>query len=110
MVSIKDLEKAGLLLPRDQWGRKDIHSGVNRVGLMASWILAAISSVLMYVGNGQSLTWIGVGGMAVFLAWFTYLSIHAIHVRNRASAHVEGSIPAHDADAGGAAEEAVSDQ
>ena len=107
-MSIKDLETAGLLLPRDQWGRKDIHSNVNRVGVTAAWITAALSAVLIYVGNGCLLTWVGLAGMAVFLALFTYLSIHAIHVRNRASAHVEAARPEQDEPE--AAEEAVSDQ
>ena len=108
-MSIKDLEKAGLLLPRDQWGRYDVHSRVNRVGLMASWILAAASAVFMYVGNGRTLTWVGVIGMAVFLAWFTYLSIHAIHVRNQASAHAEASRDL-DNEAEAEAAETISDQ
>lgn len=106
-MSIKDLETAGLLLPREQWGRYDVHSRVNRAGVIAAWITAVLSAVLIYVGNGCLLTWVGLAGMAVFLVLFTYLSIHAINVRNQASAHVEGGHSPQDEDEAG---EAVSEQ
>ena len=104
-MSIKDLEKAGLLLPRDQWGRYDVHSRVNRAGVIAAWITAVLSAVLIYVGNGCLLTWVGLAGMAVFLVLFTYLSIHAINVRNQASAYEQDSRSPQDAEA----DKAISD-
>jgi len=82
-LSLRDLERAGLILPKEQWGRHDMQSKVNRASLAAAWIMAGVSAVLMYAGNGLALTWVGLAGMLAFMAWFTYLSIQAINKRNR---------------------------
>jgi len=90
-LSLKDLEKAGLIRPQEEWGQGDLHSHVNRPSLMAAWVVAGISAVLMYVGNGGSATWVGLGGMLLFIVWFTCLSMHAVEVRRRAQAEREQS-------------------
>lgn len=89
-MSLDELARAGLLLPKEDWGKGDKHSKVNRAGLTASWIVAGVSAILMYLGNGHVLTWIGLGGMLVFIAWFTYLSIHAINLRHAAQLETFG--------------------
>lgn len=89
-MSLDELARAGLLLPKEDWGKGDQHSKVNRAGLTATWVIAAVSAILMYLGNGHVLTWIGLGGMLVFIAWFTYLSIHAINLRYTAQLETFG--------------------
>ncbi|MFP3903418.1 MAG: hypothetical protein ACLFWB_04150 [Armatimonadota bacterium] len=80
-MSLKDLEADGLLKPREEWGKEDPHTDVNVVELVISWILSAVSFVLMYIGDGNTLTWIGLGIFFISLGLFTYLSVHAINVR-----------------------------
>ena len=89
-MSLDELARAGLLLPKGDWGKGDQHSKVNRAALIASWVIAGVSALLMYIGNGHVLTWIGLGGMLVFIAWFTYLSIHAINLRYTAQLETFG--------------------
>jgi hypothetical protein len=82
-MSLRDLERAGLLLPQEEWGHHDLHSKVNRPLLLSAWAVAAISAVLTYLGNGLSLTWFGITGMLLSLILFTHVSIVAINKRNR---------------------------
>ncbi len=89
-MSLDELERAGLLLPRQDWGKGDRHSKVNKGALVAAWTLAGVSAVLMYAGNGLAATWIGLVGMLVFIGWFTYLSVHAINVRYAAQLETFG--------------------
>ncbi len=96
-MSLRDLERAGLLRPKEEWGQGDMHSHINRSSLIAAWVVAAVSAVLMYVGNGGQATWIGMCGMLAFVGWFTYLSMHAIDVRAQTEAqqeHSEAPMPA----------------
>ena len=82
-MSLRDLERAGLILPQEEWGKHDLRSKVNRPLLLSAWALAATSAVLTYVGNGLLLTWIGLAGLLLSLALFTRVSIVAIDKRNR---------------------------
>lgn len=84
-LSLKHLEDAGLLLPRDEWEKEDPHSYTSRTAVMFAWLIAAVSAVLMYVGDGHTLTWVGLMGMLIFLAWFTFISLRAIAMRDAAA-------------------------
>ena len=88
-MSLRDLQRAGLVRPKEEWGQADLHSSISRVSLISAWVVAAVSAVLMYVGNGGHVTWIGVCGMLVFIGWFTYLSMHAIDVRAQTESRQE---------------------
>lgn len=88
-MALKHLEADGLLKPREEWGKEDPHTDVNVVELVISWILSGISFVLMYIGDGRLLSWIGLGIFFVAIALFTYLSVHAINVRAEHDAQVE---------------------
>ncbi len=81
-MALKDLEDAGLLLPREEWGKTELHSYTSRVAVSFAWLVAALSAVFMYVGDGHTLTWVGIAGMFCFLAWFTFISLRAIAIRN----------------------------
>lgn len=95
-MSLRDLERAGLVLPKEEWGKHDLHSKVNRPQLLSTWALAAVSAVVMYLGNGHLLTWIGLAGMLLSLALFTRLSIMAINKRNREESELWGQASAVD--------------
>lgn len=81
-MSIKDLKEMGILLSEDKWGKFDLHTSVNKPQLVASGLLAAVASVMAYLGNGTTVTWIGVILLFVFLAWFTRISLKAIDKQN----------------------------
>jgi len=77
-MSLEDLEQAGILLPREAWGTHDIHTHVARVPLLVLGTLAPVSVALMYVGNGEWLTWAGLGVFFALMAAFTWLSLRGI--------------------------------
>jgi hypothetical protein len=77
-MSMEDLERAGILLPREAWGTHPIHTNVAKVPLLILGILAPVCAALMYVGNGQWLTWAGLGVFFVLMVAFTWLSLRGI--------------------------------
>jgi len=77
-VTVEDMERKGLLLPRDQWQDEVPDTNVAHVPLMAVFASFLTSGVLMYEGNGKSLTWIGLALFLAALAGFTLLSLLAI--------------------------------
>ena len=58
-MSLEDLERAGITLPRDQWGKREVRSTVNRPLFLAAAAGAVAAGILMYWGNGGITTWIG---------------------------------------------------
>jgi hypothetical protein len=76
-MSVEDLEAAGLLLPRDQWGAPPRRPPF-RVPTLVLGVLAALSGGLMSWGDGRASTWIGLGLFFAVLAGFTVFSLAAI--------------------------------
>lgn len=81
-MSQKDLEEAGILLPKDLWGRTRKGSTVNIFALIFAGILGFGSGALIYLGDGNWLTWIGVLGYFLFLSLFLFVSLRAIKKQN----------------------------
>ncbi len=79
--SEKELEKEGMLAPRGEQATLDLHTRVNKTELILSGLIAVVSSALMYVGDGNFLTWIGMGGFLIGLFWFTIISVKGAKVK-----------------------------
>lgn len=77
-MGLEDLKKAGVLLPKEEWGQRDLTTDVKKLPLLVVAGLAPVSAVLMYVGDGKALTWIGLALFFVFLGGFTFLSLKGI--------------------------------
>jgi hypothetical protein len=77
-MSLEDMEQDGILLPRDQWGTRELRTRVGRWPMVVIAILAVVAAVLMYLGNGNVVTWIGAGLFLVSLAGFTWVSLRGI--------------------------------
>jgi len=98
-VSLKDLQDAGVLLPEDEWGVHELHTSVNKPQLIAALALGLFSVILMYIGGGRALTFIGSGLFLIFMGWITYISVHAVKVqsaqfdRERHDAHMHEGEP-----------------
>jgi hypothetical protein len=78
LVSFEDLERAGLLLPREEWGTRDIHTEVAKAPLIVLGVFVPVFATLMYAGNGEWLTWVGLGLFFAQMATFTWLSLRGI--------------------------------
>lgn len=77
-MALEDLERDGMLLPRDEWGTRDLHTRVSRLPVIAIGVVAIGACVLMYVGDGNLLTWIGLGAFLAMLIAFTWISLRGI--------------------------------
>ena len=58
-MSLDDLERAGVTLPRVQWGKRKLRSTVNRPLFLAGAAAAVAADILMYAGDGGVATWAG---------------------------------------------------
>jgi hypothetical protein len=88
-MSKEDLENMGVLLPEEQWGKHALTTTVNKPLLIAIGVMTMISVVLMYWGNGNFLTWLGVALFLTMLSGFTFVSIKAVEKQRRESDRVK---------------------
>ena len=91
-MSLEDLERAGITLPRDQWGKRKLHSAVNRPLFLATAAGAVAAGILMYWGDGGPATWVGAALLLVSLFAVTVIALRAVTVQCRASGS-EGAEP-----------------
>ena len=85
-MSLEDLERAGVTLPKDQWGKRPVRSAVNRPLFVAAALLAIVSTALMYWGNGHFLTWLGALLFLAALVGVTAILLNAVVPPARAPA------------------------
>jgi len=88
-MALEDLEQAGVTLPRDQWGKREVRSAVHKPLFLVNVALAVVSTVLMYFGNGRFLTWLGAVLFIVALVGVTALALHATSTQGRRRARTQ---------------------
>jgi len=81
-MSFEDLDEHGLFLPEDVWGEIDLHTSVNVYQLAATGLLGLGACLMMWLGHGNTLTWVGAGLFFVFMYAFTYVSNAGIEEQN----------------------------
>ncbi|MCG3179327.1 MAG: hypothetical protein BIFFINMI_01661 [Phycisphaerae bacterium] len=77
-MSLEHLKHAGVLLPKEQWGEKQLRSRVPRWLLVACGLSALAGCAVMYFGDGGGWTWAGLGLFFVSLAGFGVLNLRGI--------------------------------
>lgn len=95
-MSIEDLREQGVLLPEEEWGEHRLETTVPLVPLAVGYAAAVASLVVMFVGAGGLLTWIGAGAFLVALYAVTFMCDRAV-LRQRARVRRERA-GTHDAD------------
>ena len=80
-MSLEDLERAGITLPRDQWGKREVRSAVNQPLFLAAAAGAVAAGILMYWGKGGITTWIGAILFLVSLFTVTGVALRAVGAR-----------------------------
>jgi len=73
-ISERELQEQGILLPENRAAKSELETSVNRLGLLLCGLLSLVAVSFMYVGDGESLTWVGALLFFVAIAWFTRLS------------------------------------
>lgn len=81
-MSYEELKEHNIFLPEDEWGGLDLHTAVNLPALVVTFILGAASCVLMVIGGGRPLTWIGAVLFIVFMLCFAIVSNRGIERQN----------------------------
>lgn len=78
-MSINDLERHGILLPRKAWGRLAFSMPLlHKLALTAIFLLSISACFFMVIGAGSLLTWLGVMLFLLSLLLFTLASNHGI--------------------------------
>lgn len=81
-MSYEDLKEHNIFLPEEHWEELDLSSSVNQPLFLLVIIIGLVSCILMVIGAGNSLTWIGAGLFFVFLYSFTVVSNAGIDNQN----------------------------
>lgn len=96
-MSFEELEKRGIFLPEDEWGKVELASSAN------PWLLAAISltaiaaCIAMVVGGGGAWTWIGAGAFVLGLWAYLLVMVLGIDRQAKRMAALRATIPGSDA-------------
>jgi hypothetical protein len=85
-MSLDDLERAGVTLPREEWGKREVRSTVNKPLFVAAAALAVGAGLLMYFGDGRFATWLGAGLFLLALLGATSISLLAVSRQSQATA------------------------
>ncbi len=100
-MSLRDLRQLGVLLPREEWGQHDLRTTVNKRALTIVMIVGVAGLTLMYVGDGNALTFGGVGLFMVFMWRITRISLAAIEVQTERFRETREDIRSGDGGEGG---------
>ena len=77
-MSLSDLEKMKLLRPKDEWTGTSERSKVQPVYALVTSAVGIAGCVLMAVGNGHAMTWIGLLMFTVALVVFTWVNLRGV--------------------------------
>ena len=77
-MSLSDLRKMNLLKPEQGWNGRMPRSAVSGPRALLWLIVAILGCVLMVLGNGDLLTWVGLALFGIALWRFVALSLRSI--------------------------------
>jgi len=87
-MSYDDLKQHNIFLPQKHWDELDLSSSVNQPLLLLTMLIGIAACVLMVIGEGHGLTWMGGGLFIIFLISFTIVSVTGIEKQNDTVDHV----------------------
>ena len=59
-MSIEDLEKHGVLLPKKEWGKHELKTTTSEIPMLLIFLCSVAGCVMTWVGGGNTWTWIGI--------------------------------------------------
>lgn len=72
-MSLDELREQGVLLDEDEWGKHKLKTTVPQRTLATLLVAAVGSLVVVYLGDGELLTWIGTAAFLVLLFVITWV-------------------------------------
>jgi hypothetical protein len=80
-MALRDLAELGLLLPREHWGRAP--SASLRTGILTAGaaLLGLVSALLVWLGAGNTWTFVGIGLFFLDLLAFLLVTFRAVEER-----------------------------
>lgn len=85
-MSIEDLEKHGVLLPKEEWGTHDLTTTTAEVPLLIAFLVSVAGAGLTFWGAGGMWTWIGI---SIFFAAFVLVIVLCDRAIKRQNARVQ---------------------
>lgn len=70
-MALDELEEAGVLLPKEEWGEHNVKTTVKQTPMLVISLIAVAGLAAAYLGGGELLTWIGIS--AFLIAFFAIL-------------------------------------
>lgn len=77
-MALEDLEEQNVLLPEDEWGAHNLETTVNQVPTLLLFLCSAAACVMAFLGDGNTLTWIGISTFFVTFFGVVWLCDRAI--------------------------------
>lgn len=71
-MSIEDLEKHGILLPKEEWGTHNLSTTTAEIPLLIAFLVGVVGTVLTFWGGGDTWTWVGI---CTFFAAFVVIIV-----------------------------------
>ena len=90
-MSLDDLERADVTLPREEWGKREVRSTVNKPLFVVAALLAVVAGLLMYFGDGSGATWMGAVLYLFVLFGAAGISLLAVSRQYQATRKAAGS-------------------
>lgn len=80
-MTLEDLQAAGVVLPKEEWGERDLSTTASKTGTIATGVIALAACAMMYLGGGAIPTWIGAALFLLDLFVFIWLAIRAVEIQ-----------------------------
>lgn len=81
-MSIEDLEKHGVLLPKEEWGTHKLSTTTAEIPLLIAFLVGVAGSVLTFWGGGNIWTWVGISIFFVAFVVIIVMCDRAIQKQN----------------------------
>lgn len=91
-MSVSDLQKMGLLKPESDWDGKSSGSSVPPVLTLLLAVAGVGGCVLLALGDGHALSWIGLLIFVVAMTCFVWMNIASVNRTQQAGDEAEASV------------------
>jgi len=84
-MTIEDLKEQGVLLPEEEWGVHELETTTPEVPLALAFAAAVGFWLMIYLGDGQLLTWVGTGLFLLDMFAITWICDRAVREQRERS-------------------------